>query len=167
MSLIHKNDWETLQQSDQLKIEQNAGRIFDGWEEGHINFAPTYKYTANSDQYCAIQNKPGEKRRIPAWCDRILWYGKGLKQVSYERGEINFSDHRPVSAIFTTQIKSINNTKLKKNMGLPFNRVMEAEDLLSAEMQMLKATYQPEVCNGLISMKTENMQLETWIFFQF
>lgn len=160
MSLIHKNDWETLQQSDQLKIEQNAGRIFDGWEEGHLDFAPTYKYTANSDQYCAIQNKPGEKRRIPAWCDRILWYGKGLKQVSYERGEINFSDHRPVSAIFTTQIKSINNTKLKKNMGLPFNRVMEAEDLLSAEMQMLKATYQPEVCNGLISMKPENMQLD-------
>lgn len=45
-------------------------------------------------------------------------------------------------------------------MGLPFNRVMEAEDLLSAEMQMLKGTYQPEVCNGLISMKTENMQLD-------
>lgn len=83
-----------------------------------------------------------------------------MKQVSYDRGEINFSDHRPVSAIFTTQIKSINNTKLKKNMGIPFNRVMEAEDLLSAEMQMLKATYQPEDCNGLISMKTENMQLD-------
>lgn len=37
-------------------------------------------------------------------CDRILWYGKGVKQLSYFRSESKFSDHRPVAALFSTQI---------------------------------------------------------------
>ncbi|GLJ15984.1 hypothetical protein SUGI_0264610 [Cryptomeria japonica] len=100
-SLIHQKDWKTLRLSDQLQWEKNAGR-FEGWEEGHLDFAPTYKYAAHSDQYCCTQDKPGGKCRVPAWCDRILWYGKGMKQLSYERAESTFSDHRPVSAIFTS-----------------------------------------------------------------
>ena len=38
-------------------------------------------------------------------CDRILWYGKGVKLLSYFRSESKFSDHRPVSALFSTQIE--------------------------------------------------------------
>jgi len=34
-------------------------------------------------------------------CDRILWRGKGMKQVRYERcGGYRLSDHRPVRAVF-------------------------------------------------------------------
>ncbi|KAI3799161.1 hypothetical protein L1987_34451 [Smallanthus sonchifolius] len=40
-------------------------------------------------------------------CDRILWYGKGVKQHSYFRSESKFSDHRPVSALFSTHIELI------------------------------------------------------------
>lgn len=40
-------------------------------------------------------------------CDRILWYGKGVKQISYFRSESKFSDHRPVSALFTTKIEVV------------------------------------------------------------
>jgi phosphatidylinositol-bisphosphatase len=33
--------------------------------------------------------------------DRILWRGKGMKQVRYERcGGYRLSDHRPVRAVF-------------------------------------------------------------------
>ena len=39
-------------------------------------------------------------------CDRVLWYGKGVKQISYFRSESKFSDHRPVSALFSTQIEA-------------------------------------------------------------
>ncbi|KAF3945684.1 hypothetical protein CMV_027961 [Castanea mollissima] len=28
-------------------------------------------------------------------CDRILRFGKGIKQVSYKRADIRLSDHRP------------------------------------------------------------------------
>lgn len=51
----------------QLKIEQRAGRVFKGWEEGRIFFAPTYKYLTNSDHYVVQASMPKEKQRTPAW----------------------------------------------------------------------------------------------------
>lgn len=51
----------------QLKKEQRAGRIFEGWNEGNISFAPTYKYLFNSDKYVAQSSKSKEKPRTPAW----------------------------------------------------------------------------------------------------
>ncbi|KAI4331718.1 hypothetical protein MLD38_029874 [Melastoma candidum] len=105
--LLQRNNWQALLQKDQLKIEQKAGRVFKGWEEGIISFAPTYKYLADSDRY-AVQVKDNngiskEKPRNPAWCDRILWKGEGVKQMWYGRGESRFSDHRPVHSLFYVQ----------------------------------------------------------------
>ena len=73
---------------------------------------PTYKYHRNSDAYygCAAQaqadNKGDQKlkRRAPAWCDRILWRGEGLKQTRYDRCESRLSDHRPVRAVFAVEV---------------------------------------------------------------
>ena len=43
---------------------------------------------------------------IAFWrCDRILWYGRGLIQLCYVRGESRFSDHRPVYSIFTAEVQ--------------------------------------------------------------
>lgn len=112
--LLENNDWETLLEKDQLRIEQRAGRAFTGWNEGKIYFAPTYKYSTNSDRYAGEDLKSREKRRTPAWCDRILWYGEGLKQLSYVRGDSRFSDHRPVYAIFMAEVEMLNTGKLKK-----------------------------------------------------
>ncbi|KAK6913178.1 Endonuclease/exonuclease/phosphatase [Dillenia turbinata] len=111
--LIDKQDWRALQEFDQLRREQEYGGVFQGWQEGNIEFAPTYKYSSsNSNRYSGgVPSRSGEKQRTPAWCDRILWYGKGVRQLSYFRGESRFSDHRPVSALFSTHIevtKSIN-----------------------------------------------------------
>ncbi|XP_041023025.1 type I inositol polyphosphate 5-phosphatase 8 isoform X1 [Juglans microcarpa x Juglans regia] len=102
--LLEKHDWQTLLEKDQLRIEQRAGRVFKGWEEGRIFFAPTYKYLVNSNNYVARTSNSKDKRRTPAWCDRILWKGEGLKQIWYLRGESRFSDHRPVHSLFSVQI---------------------------------------------------------------
>ncbi|OIW05089.1 hypothetical protein TanjilG_06225 [Lupinus angustifolius] len=102
--LLKKNNWQTLLEKDQLRIEQKAGRVFKGWNEGGIYFAPTYKYLANSNNYVAQSSKSKEKRRTPAWCDRILWKGEGLKQIWYVRGESKFSDHRPVYSLFSLEL---------------------------------------------------------------
>ncbi|CAH1438363.1 unnamed protein product [Lactuca virosa] len=102
--LLQRNDWQALLEKDQLGLEQKAGRIFEGWKEGKIYFAPTYKYITNSDRYVAQTPTTKEKRRTPAWCDRILWKGEGLKQKSYVRGESKFSDHRPVYSVFSVQV---------------------------------------------------------------
>ncbi|KAF8010922.1 hypothetical protein BT93_J1530 [Corymbia citriodora subsp. variegata] len=104
--LIGKQDWRALQQFDQLRKEQEDG-VFQGWKEGNIEFAPTYKYSSlNGNRYSGgLPSIFREKQRTPAWCDRILWYGKGVRQISYFRSESKFSDHRPVSALFATQIE--------------------------------------------------------------
>ncbi|TKY52836.1 Type I inositol polyphosphate 5-phosphatase 8 [Spatholobus suberectus] len=104
LELLKKNDWQALLEKDQLRIEQKAGRVFKEWKEGKIYFAPTYKYLFDSDQYVAQTNKSKEKRRTPAWCDRILWKGEGVEQLWYVRGESKFSDHRPVYSLFSVHV---------------------------------------------------------------
>ncbi|OMP05099.1 Inositol polyphosphate-related phosphatase [Corchorus olitorius] len=113
----------------QLRIEQRRGRVFEGWSEGKIYFPPTYKYSNNSDRYAGEDRHPKEKRRTPAWCDRILWYGRGLHQLSYVRGESKFSDHRPVYSVFSAEVESINRSRIKKNMSCTSARI-EVEELL-------------------------------------
>lgn len=127
--LVERNDWEALLESDQLRIEHEAGRVFRGWHEGRIYFAPTYKYSTNSDQYTGNSLKSKEKRRTPAWCDRILWFGSGLRQLSYVRGESKFSDHRPVYAVFLAEVETLNRCKMKKSLTSVSARV-EVEELL-------------------------------------
>lgn len=53
----------------QLKIEQTAGGVFEGWEEGRIYFPRTDKYMMNSDCYVVQTSNSKEKRRPPAWRD--------------------------------------------------------------------------------------------------
>ncbi|CAN6478914.1 unnamed protein product [Victoria cruziana] len=112
-SLVERQEWETLHENDQLRVELCEGGVFEGWQEGTIDFAPTYKYSPDSDQYYGWQQSGvRERKRAPAWCDRILWYGKGMKQNRYERGESKLSDHRPVRATFTITTDIINSIKL-------------------------------------------------------
>ncbi|KAB5524261.1 hypothetical protein DKX38_022010 [Salix brachista] len=111
-SLVQKKEWNTLLERDQLKVELMEGHVFQGWREGMIEFAPTYKYYQNSQVYYGCDKKrKGEKKRAPAWCDRIIWFGEGLKQKEYSRGESRLSDHRPVRAIFVSEIEAPSNSR--------------------------------------------------------
>ncbi|KAJ1703115.1 hypothetical protein LUZ63_002894 [Rhynchospora breviuscula] len=104
-SLVEQKWWSNLLEKDQLRMEFTQGHIFQGWNEGLITFSPTYKYYPNTDMYYGCT--PGtkcDKKRAPAWCDRILWYGRGLKQIRYDRCESRLSDHRPVRAAFTAEV---------------------------------------------------------------
>ncbi|XP_020241399.1 type IV inositol polyphosphate 5-phosphatase 7-like [Asparagus officinalis] len=127
-ALVEMHNWRALLEKDQLRIEQRCGRVFEGWNEGRIYFPPTYKYSNNSDRYAGDESNTKEKRRTPAWCDRILWYGRGLNQLSYVRGESKLSDHRPVYSIFIAEVESIDHSKIR-NMSCPSTRI-EVEELL-------------------------------------
>jgi hypothetical protein len=61
-------------------------------------------------------------------CDRILWFGEGLHQLSYVRGESRFSDHRPVYGIFCAEVESAHN-RIKRTTSYSASRV-QAEELL-------------------------------------
>ncbi|KAL3619404.1 hypothetical protein CASFOL_036974 [Castilleja foliolosa] len=115
--LVDKKQWVELLNSDQLCKELRNGHVFDGWREGMINFAPTYKYELNSDRYVGQNPREGEKKRSPAWCDRILWFGKGIKQLLYKRTETRLSDHRPVSSTFMVEVEIFDQRKLQKALS--------------------------------------------------
>ncbi|KAH9769770.1 Type I inositol polyphosphate 5-phosphatase 2 [Citrus sinensis] len=116
--LVAQKRWDKLINSDQLSKELHGGHVFEGWKEGVINFPPTYKYEINSDRYVGENPKEGEKKRSPAWCDRILWLGKGIKQLAYRRAEILLSDHRPVSSTFLVQVEVLDHRKLKRALNV-------------------------------------------------
>ncbi|PIN07766.1 Inositol polyphosphate 5-phosphatase [Handroanthus impetiginosus] len=115
--LVEKKQWSELLNNDQLCKELRNGHVFDGWKEGIINFAPTYKYDINSDRYVGENPREGEKKRSPAWCDRILWFGKGIKQLFYKRAEMRLSDHRPVSSMFSVEVEIFDQRKLQKALN--------------------------------------------------
>ena len=51
-----------------LRMGLVKGQVFEGWQEGLIKFAPTYKYCLKSNVYfgCA-EGQRGGKWRAPAW----------------------------------------------------------------------------------------------------
>ncbi|KAJ6898989.1 hypothetical protein NC652_025479 [Populus alba x Populus x berolinensis] len=85
--LVDRKEWNALLENDQLRMELMSGQVFEGWREGLIKFAPTYKYCLNSNVYFGcVEGQKGGKWRAPAWCDRIIWHGEGLQQRLYTRG---------------------------------------------------------------------------------
>uniref|UniRef100_A0A452ZDN6 Inositol polyphosphate-related phosphatase domain-containing protein n=1 Tax=Aegilops tauschii subsp. strangulata TaxID=200361 RepID=A0A452ZDN6_AEGTS len=126
--LLTENNWDALFQKDQLNTERDSGRVFRDWSEEKIYFAPTYKYTFNSDSYSGETATSKKKRRTPAWCDRILWHGDGIAQSSYFRGESKFSDHRPVCGSFTVEVYLLDGKSKRRTSNT--NIRIGAEELL-------------------------------------
>ncbi|XP_066306841.1 type IV inositol polyphosphate 5-phosphatase 3-like isoform X6 [Miscanthus floridulus] len=134
--LISKQDWNGLFGKDQLKVELKKGRLFEGWTEGVINFPPTYKYKVNSEKYISDDHKSG--RRTPAWCDRILSHGKGMRLLSYKTVDLRLSDHRPVIAVYMADVEVFSSKKLQR--ALTFTDA-EVEEQLSFEEDSTSGIY--------------------------
>ncbi|KAI0939420.1 hypothetical protein AcV5_000847 [Taiwanofungus camphoratus] len=104
--LALSEDFDALLAADQLKQSIDEQVVFVGYQEGPILFRPTYKYDVGSDNY-----DTGEKIRIPAWTDRILFKGTQLDLAVYSRAELRASDHRPVFALFRAEVRIIDHAK--------------------------------------------------------
>lgn len=68
---VRERKWDWLLANDQLRMEMAGGRAFQGMCEAAIDFPPTYKFDKNTDDPMGYDSS--EKKRIPAWCDRILF----------------------------------------------------------------------------------------------
>ncbi|XP_042193239.1 phosphatidylinositol 4,5-bisphosphate 5-phosphatase A isoform X2 [Callorhinchus milii] len=115
---IDRNKLGLLWDKDQLNIAKVMQPALDGFQEGLLNFRPTYKYDVGTNTY-----DTSSKKRKPAWTDRILWrvkvadnYNQSVGrrpgeaevpsvqvfQCSYRSHmEYLVSDHKPVAAVFS------------------------------------------------------------------
>ncbi|XP_060778151.1 type II inositol 1,4,5-trisphosphate 5-phosphatase isoform X3 [Neoarius graeffei] len=124
-NLILKGDFDALYNHDQLKRQMDEDAVFVGFLEGELNFQPTYKYDTGSDEWDS-----SEKCRVPAWCDRILWRGKNITQLSYQSHmTVRNSDHKPVSSLLEIGIKVVNEEIYKRT----FEEIVRSLDKLENE----------------------------------
>ncbi|KAK5043588.1 hypothetical protein LTR84_011395 [Exophiala bonariae] len=105
ISMVKRGELSKLLERDQIMVSRRrvSGFRLGPFTELPITFAPTYKYDVGSDNYDS-----SEKKRAPAWCDRLLYRGAGrVKQLEYRRHEVHTSDHRPVSGVFKIRVKTV------------------------------------------------------------
>ncbi|XP_021507871.1 phosphatidylinositol 4,5-bisphosphate 5-phosphatase A isoform X2 [Meriones unguiculatus] len=112
---IDSNQLHQLWEKDQLNMAKRTWPILKGFQEGPLNFAPTFKFDVGTNKY-----DTSAKKRKPAWTDRILWKVKApgggpspsgreshrlqVTQHSYRSHmEYTVSDHKPVAAQFILQ----------------------------------------------------------------
>lgn len=128
MASVRSGEHQNLRVHDQLLKEMKFNRGFRlrSFQEGSIDFVPTYKYDPRTNEF-----DTSPKKRIPAWCDRILWRtlnNSRAVQTQYRRWEANISDHRPISAVFNLTVKSINpafRVDVKKNVEMEWARLQQ------------------------------------------
>ena len=109
--IMKQKNPELLWNKDQFKPEIKNEH---GFQEGIINFMPTYKYKDNSDEY--------DYERIPGWTDRILYKSKknyDIMLCQYNSIQnVYLSDHKPVYAVFKINFK---NKELEDNCNIKNN----------------------------------------------
>lgn len=121
-------DW--LRERDQLQAEMKAGNVFQGMREAVIRFPPTYKFERHQAGLAGYDS--GEKKRIPAWCDRILYRDSRSTSVSscgsdcpvvssislYEACmDVTDSDHKPVRCVFSVEIARVDESIRRQEFG--------------------------------------------------
>ncbi|KAG1330845.1 Type II inositol polyphosphate 5-phosphatase 15 [Cocos nucifera] len=121
-------DW--LRDKDQLRAEMKAGKVFQGMREGQIKFPPTYKFERHRAGLSGYDSS--EKKRIPAWCDRILYRDSRSISVAecslecpvvssitmYEACmDVTDSDHKPVRCIFSVEIARVDELTRRQEYG--------------------------------------------------
>ena len=131
VDMIKRKEFTKLLERDQIMVSRKrvSGFRLSPFAEAPIMFAPTYKYDVGTDNYDS-----SEKRRAPAWCDRLLYRGAGrIRQIEYRRHEVKISDHRPVSGAFKIRVKTIDANKREKTKSRCYEAFGEVKHRLAAE----------------------------------
>ncbi|KAJ7947426.1 Type I inositol polyphosphate 5-phosphatase [Quillaja saponaria] len=153
-------DW--LREKDQLRAEMKAGKVFQGMREALITFPPTYKFERHQAGLAGYDS--GEKKRIPAWCDRIIYRDTRSAQVSdcnldcpvvssilqYDACmDVTDSDHKPVRCKFNVKIAHADRSIRRKEFG----EIVRSNEKIRSMLEEL--CYVPET-----TVSTDNIVLQ-------
>ncbi|PWA39931.1 endonuclease/exonuclease/phosphatase family protein [Artemisia annua] len=127
---VSQRSFDWLREKDQLRAEMKAGKVFQGMREALIRFPPTYKFERGKAGLGGYDS--GEKKRIPAWCDRIL-YRDNRSSPTAECGlacpvvasiwlyeacmDVIESDHKPVRCKFKVQVAHVDRSIRRQEFG--------------------------------------------------
>ncbi|XP_027330186.1 type I inositol polyphosphate 5-phosphatase 12-like [Abrus precatorius] len=156
-------DW--LREKDQLRAEMKAGKVFQGMREALIKFPPTYKFERHQAGLGGYDS--GEKKRIPAWCDRIIYRDTRSAPVSecnldcpvvssilqYDACmDVTDSDHKPVRCKFNVKISHVDRSIRRKEFGL----IMKSNEKIRSILEDL--CYVPEATVSPNSIVLQNQE---------
>ncbi|XP_030937887.1 type I inositol polyphosphate 5-phosphatase 12 isoform X2 [Quercus lobata] len=153
-------DW--LREKDQLRAEMQSGKVFQGMREALIRFPPTYKFEKHQAGLAGYDS--GEKKRIPAWCDRIIYRDNRATSATnsslecpvvssilqYEACmDVTDSDHKPVRCIFNVRIAHGDKSVRRREFG----RIYRSNEKIRSILEGL--SYIPET-----TVSTNNIVLQ-------
>ncbi|CAH8264412.1 unnamed protein product [Arabidopsis lyrata] len=160
-------DW--LREKDQLRQEMNEGKVFQGMREALITFPPTYKFEKNKPGLGGYDS--GEKKRIPAWCDRVIYrdnqsisYSECSLQcpvvsstVMYEACmDVTESDHKPVRCKLHANIAHTDKSVRRQELG----KIVKSNEKLKSMFEELKSVPETSVSTNNILLHSQ----DTFIF---
>ncbi|MED6122986.1 hypothetical protein PIB30_045030 [Stylosanthes scabra] len=159
-------DW--LREKDQLRAEMKAGKVFQGMREALIKFPPTYKFERHQPGLGGYDS--GEKKRIPAWCDRIIYRDtRSTTQaecnldcpvvssiLQYEAVmDVTDSDHKPVRCKINVRISHADRSTRRKEFG----NIMTSNEKVRSMLDEL--CYVPETTISPDKISLQNLETST------
>ncbi|EOA29354.1 hypothetical protein CARUB_v10025640mg [Capsella rubella] len=148
---VSQRSFDWLREKDQLRAEMKAGRVFQGMREAIITFPPTYKFERHRPGLGGYDS--GEKKRIPAWCDRVIYRDTRTSPESecsldcpvvasimlYDACmDVTDSDHKPVRCKFHVKIEHVDRSVRRQEFG----RIIKTNEKVRALLEDLR--YVPE-----------------------
>ncbi|KMT14685.1 hypothetical protein BVRB_4g074530 [Beta vulgaris subsp. vulgaris] len=165
---ISQRCFEWLRERDQLRAEMEAGRVFQGMREAILRFPPTYKFERHQPGLAGYD--AGEKKRIPAWCDRILYRDSRASSAlecsldcpvvcsisEYEACmDVTDSDHKPVRCKFNIDIARVDESVRRQE----YCEIIESNTKVRALLQELCRVPEIIVSTNNIILQDEGTSL--------
>ncbi|EOA39519.1 hypothetical protein CARUB_v10008138mg [Capsella rubella] len=160
---ISQRSFDWLRERDQLRAEMKVGKVFQGMREALITFPPTYKFDRNRSGLGGYDS--GEKKRIPAWCDRVIYrdtqsspFSESNLQcpvvssvIMYEACmDVIESDHKPVRCKFHATIAHVDKSVRRQELG----KIIRSNEKIQSIFEDLRLV--PE-----ITVSTNNIVLQS------
>ncbi|KAI4988757.1 hypothetical protein ZWY2020_036074 [Hordeum vulgare] len=136
--MVSQRSFDWLREKDQLRAEMKAGKVFQGMREGLIKFPPTYKFQKHAPGLGGYDS--GEKKRIPAWCDRVLYRDSravSVAECSLECPVVcschggHRGDHKPVRCTYSVDIARVDELTRRQEYG----EIIESNEAVRSMLQ--------------------------------
>ncbi|KAG2320239.1 hypothetical protein Bca52824_013452 [Brassica carinata] len=162
---ISQRSFDWLRERDQLRQEMKAGKVFQGMREALITFPPTYKFERNRVGLGGYDS--GEKKRIPAWCDRVIYRDTQASPFSesnlqcpvvssvimYEACmDVVESDHKPVRCKFHATIAHVDKSVRRQELG----NIIRTNEKIRSIFEDLKSVPETTVSTNSIVLQSQD-----------